>query len=319
MEFLEFNHGESLLWLLLPLAGALAILLKRPAEAVLPSLRLLSAGRPVRHLREWLVVAAMLCLVLALAEPSLNLPEGHAPLSLAITIDLSGSMEARDALAANIGQIPEELLPPRLERAKTLALRILKEQQTDCALVAFARRAYLAAPLTRDQNLLQGRLAALECLTFEDGTAIGEALLCALRSLQNAPAGAILLLSDGVDHADSQGILSALKNARQRKIPALVCPIGGAYPWHPIMDENGRITWRQMGEPADTATLQHIATATGGTLCQSMEALLDQIRKLAHDTPPGKQRISLASWLYLLATILLLFSALPITKGKAST
>ncbi|MBQ6472967.1 MAG: VWA domain-containing protein [Victivallales bacterium] len=318
MDFLSFNHSQSLLWLALPLIGGLATLLKRPAEATLPSLRLLSAGRPVRRHREWLTVAAMVCLALSLAEPSLNLLHGHAPLSIAITMDLSGSMEARDSLGETTPNPPDGLLAPRLERARDIARRMLQEHRTDYALIAFARRAYLASPLTRDEGLLQERLADLECLAFEDGTAIGEAILCALRSLKNAPASAILLLSDGVDHADSQSLRSALNVAQQQGISVLVCPIGNTRPWHQIIDENGRSTWKQMGEPADVATLQNIATATGGTLCRSADELLAQLRTLAATTPPARQTISLVSWLYLLALLLLLSSALPFPIGRFS-
>lgn len=123
-----------------------------------------------RHGPFALFVLALTSLIIALARPVsiVSVPTTQATILLAI--DVSRSMCAMD------------ILPSRLEAAKSAALSFIQEQPhgTQIGIVAFARFAELVQPPTTDQDALE---AAIDTLITGRGTAIGSGIIAALNAI----------------------------------------------------------------------------------------------------------------------------------------
>src|SRR2546429_9714979 len=136
------------------------------------------AGSILLKLR-WLALALF---ILALARPQFGEGETKVTASgvdIVVAIDLSGSMSSEDF----------ELKAQRVNRltiAKDVLEQFISRRPNDrIGLVAFARDAYIAAPLTLDHDFLQQNLERLEIATPDkDGTAIGSAVDAALKRLR---------------------------------------------------------------------------------------------------------------------------------------
>jgi Ca-activated chloride channel family protein len=204
---------------------------------------------------------ALTCTLAALARPEARVAVAREPASIVLVVDMSGSMAADDVrptrLAAAEGAI------------RTFVSRLPKRDRV--GLVTFSSTTSVAAPLTRDRELV------LDALGFAgapgQGTAIGDAIARGVELLTPGPAGrnsslaadpaapdsppmAIILLSDG---AQTRGRLSPLQGAaqaRSRHIPvysvALGTPSG--------VISAGVISLRV---PPDPVTLAGIARSTG--------------------------------------------------------
>src|SRR2546429_2456846 len=136
------------------------------------------AGSILLKLR-WLALALF---IVALARPQLGEGETKVTASgidIVVAIDLSGSMSSEDFELK--GQPAN-----RLTIAKDVLEQFVAKRPNDrIGLVAFARDAYIAAPLTLDHDFLQQNLERLEIATPDkDGTAIGSAVDAALKRLR---------------------------------------------------------------------------------------------------------------------------------------
>src|SRR4030095_1589388 len=175
MRALTFQHWWFLFaLLLLPLAAWLRG--KRGARPafVYSSVTLLknvskssrSRAGALLHSLRWLALAL---LIIALARPQITRTESSVRASgvdIVIALDLSGSMESEDFEVR--GQRVN-----RLTVAKDTISKFIEKRPSDrVGLVAFAGRAYIAAPLTLDHDFLQMNLQRLKLHTLEDGPAI---------------------------------------------------------------------------------------------------------------------------------------------------
>jgi Ca-activated chloride channel homolog len=123
--------------------------LKPPAESALvhPDLALiaqasLSGRRWLRHLPALLYLAAILVAVVALARPTIAVPEAHPQAGIVLALDISLSMRAAD------------VEPSRIDAAKS-ALKVFVHDLPKGAragLVTFAGYATLVVPLTDDHE-----------------------------------------------------------------------------------------------------------------------------------------------------------------------
>ncbi len=214
-----------------------------------------------------LILLALTCAAAALARPELQISVASEQASIALVVDMSGSMSA------------EDVKPTRLAAAQEAVRRFLAKvpEKYRVGLVTFASEPYVAAPLTHDRNLvLQGLVYGS---TFGRGTAIGDALARSVELLEpqangeagtggavappplprtpDAPLAAILLLSDG---AQTRGTLAPLAGARRAKsygIPVYTVALG---------TPNGvlSIGGFERPVPPDPTTLRQIARTTGG-------------------------------------------------------
>lgn len=135
-----------------------------------------------------------LLLVLALARPEWQQDEIEFPRlsrQLMLVVDISGSMS--------------ELMQgrTRLDQVKQVVGSFLAERPHDrVGLVVFGGQSYLFVPKTLDHDLLLYQLQGLRPGMAGSGTAIGDALGLAVRSLrQSEGESAILLLTDGANNA----------------------------------------------------------------------------------------------------------------------
>lgn len=152
--------------------------------------------------RRWLkagcVVGAIASLVIALMQPQWGETEEDVPRrgrDLVVVLDASLSMLAEDAS------------PNRLEYAKSLVQELVARVRADgghrLALVTFAGRAALQAPLTLDYGLFLERLAQVDPARVQiKGTRIDDALRQTLRVSGRLEPGYtdLLLITDGDDH-----------------------------------------------------------------------------------------------------------------------
>jgi Ca-activated chloride channel family protein len=211
-----------------------------------------------------LVLLALTSALAAISRPEANVAVDSEQASIALAVDMSGSMAA------------EDVKPTRLGAAEGAIRRFLKDlpKKYRVGLVTFAVDSYIASPLTNDRNLV---LQALEYNNIpRQGTAIGDALARSVELLHpvatdggsaattgptpadpNRPLSAILLLSDG---AQTSGVLAPLDGAARAKsygIPVYTVALG---------TPDGVITRGGFSRPVppDPATLRQIAKTTGG-------------------------------------------------------
>jgi Ca-activated chloride channel family protein len=213
-----------------------------------------------------LIALALTCATAALARPQVRVSVASEQASIALVVDMSGSMSA------------EDVKPTRLAAAQEAVRLFLRRipAKYRVGLVTFSSEAYVAAPLTYDRGLVVQGLVYSS--TFGQGTAIGDALARSVELLQpqangeatggvavpppvarapDGPLSAILLLSDG---AQTRGVLAPLEGAQRAKsygIPVYTVALGTP----------GGVLRRGGFErpvPPDPATLRQIAQATGG-------------------------------------------------------
>ena len=209
---------------------------------------------------------ALLLFVFAMARPQWG--EGTekiraSGIDIAVAFDLSGSMLAEDF----------QLNGQRANRA-AVAKKVLKGFVDDrpadrIGLVAFAGRAYIAAPLTLDHDFLLANLDRLEAgsQAIEDGTAIGSASSAGLNRLRDLDSESrlIILMTAGQNNAGTVAPLTAAEAAELLGVKVYTIGVGtrGVAPM-PYTDAFGRKRYRNVEVNIDEETLRKIAEQTGG-------------------------------------------------------
>jgi Ca-activated chloride channel family protein len=219
-----------------------------------------AAGRVLPLLR-WLALAL---LIVALARPQWMESETTQKASgvdIVLAIDLSGSMESED-FKLNGQQVN------RLVIAKDVLRQFIERRPSDrIGLVAFAGRAYIAAPLTLDHAFLQLNLERLELHTIEDGTAIGSGLSASVNRLRDLQSKSkiVILMTDGQNNAGQIPPLTAAEAAEALKVKVYTIGVGtrGTAPM-PVRDVFGRKGYRNVPVDIDEETLKSISQKTGG-------------------------------------------------------
>ncbi len=224
------------------------------------SLRQSRASVTLRQLR-WLALAL---LVVALARPRIG--EGEVTVSasgidIVVAMDFSMSMAAEDF----------ELGGKRVNRvavAKDVLEKFIRKRTNDrIGIVAFAGRAYVAAPLTLDHPFLMERLEQLRLGIIEDGTAIGSGLTAALNRLRDLPSKSriVILMTDGQNNAGKVPPMTAAEAAEALKVKVYTIGIGtrGTAPY-PQTDVFGKIRYVPMEVNIDEELMHKIADKTGG-------------------------------------------------------
>ena len=253
------------------------------AKLTLPSLKNVKGDKPSWFHRAripvWLLVAAAICALLSqLKVPTTLHSQEFGKLNLMFVMDFSGSMEASDWPEDK--PLPEtvtaDILPPsRIAVAKEKLRWLLANHHGDShiGLVTFARRPYLICPLMNGTAILEERMEQITTDDFEDGTAIGDAINLAVRSLKTADGPkAIVLLSDGVDHSqDDKAPLLAAEAAAKADIVIHTVGIGGKHAYHPVNTDGG-MEWRPVGEELNEPQLTEIARLTNGQYVKASDA-----------------------------------------------
>lgn len=232
-----------------------------------------------RHIPPLLFLLGLASLVVALARPeaAINLPRIEGTVILAF--DVSGSMAATD------------LQPTRMDAAKAVAREFVQRQPptVQIGVVAFSDGGFAIQPPSNDQKQI---LAAIDRITPQRGTSIGQGILASLKTIRSdvdpmprrystleptvqpqrqATSAAIVLLTDGENTGPPDPNDAAEAAA---KLGVRVYPIGIGSTTGTTLDVNGFSVFTQLDETA----LQQIAELTNGAYFSAERQ--DQLRTI---------------------------------------
>ena len=258
-----------------------------------------------RHTSHWIPVLLALALGLAATGPEWRTPlRGVAPVvDFAVVLDGSSSMKILDR--------PDE---DRWHAARrTLAQFVLRRPDDRFALILFSAHPVTLSPLTSDHMRLLRMLARLDIDSRDDGTAIGSALMTAVRRLENSPARSrvILLITDGVQNRGRVTPIEAAEEAHRNGIRIHAVAIGSNGESLVPLEGGG---FARLRVEVDHATLKQVAHLTGGEafsaedpsgLARSLAAV-DQLEKTLLPVDPPTEGQPLALWCLLAAGLLAL-------------
>jgi Ca-activated chloride channel family protein len=168
--------------------------------------------------------------------------------SVVLVTDTSGSMEATD------------VSPSRLAAAQSAAERFLDRvpDALQVGLVGYADAAHTVLAPTQDRAAMR---TAVEGLGADGGTATGEALASALRTLgrrdKDGPPAAVVLLSDGAT-TTGRDPLAVAREARAGGVPVYTVALGT--PDGIVETPDGQV----LPVPPDPEALRGIARLSGG-------------------------------------------------------
>lgn len=242
------------------------------------SLELVASGH--RSLRERLafvppvlLALAALALAIALAGPRTGNAVSEVEregISIAVVVDRSGSMDARDFVEGDHGT-------SRLDVVKRIFKEFVKgggvfgEGRPDdlIGIVAFARHADGLCPLTLDHGSVLAILDELRTPTEadEDGTAVGDALALAVERLrrQETKSKVAILLTDGVHNAGDVLPVEAAELAARFGIKVYAIGAGyNGYAPFPVRRADGTTSLQRVAVEFDEASLRQIAEKSGG-------------------------------------------------------
>lgn len=176
-------------------------------------------------------------------------------IDIIITMDVSGSMLARD------------FLPNRLEASKKVAKEFIDSRHGDrIGLVAYAGEAFTACPATLDYDIVKAQIDHLESGFLAPGTAIGIGLGTAVTRLRNdsLPSKVIILLTDGVNTYNDITPETAAQLAKAKNVRVYTIGVGsmGIAPF-PVFTPFG-VRYENQPVEIDEVMLTHIASETGG-------------------------------------------------------
>jgi Ca-activated chloride channel family protein len=279
MTFLEPGR----LWLLVAVAllAVLYVVAQRRRRryavrfAALPLLERVAPRGPGwrRHAPAFAFLLMAMALVTGFARPEAEVRIPREEATVIIALDVSTSMRAQD--------VP----PNRFEVAREAARDFvdLLPERFNIGIVAFAQSVKVAVPPTTDRVLIG---QALDDLTLEGGTAIGDALTASVKTIRPAtgdgdtatgkrklPPARVVLLSDGGNSAGSPieaGIETAVGAGIAVSTIAYGTPEG-------VVPLQGRI----LRVPVDEAALRLIADETGGVAYKA--ATKDELKKVYED------------------------------------
>lgn len=238
-----------------------------------------------------LVAVAMAAFAVAAAGPqwgTRTVESRTRAMEVVLAVDLSNSMLA------------EDVSPNRLEHARLLVRRLMRELPGDrIGLVAFAGRAYVLAPLTSDHGALRLYVDALDPdVLSRGGSSLSSAVRQAtdlLEGTQRAGADrAIVLISDGEALEDGEAVSQAAERAANAGVVVHTVAVGtdeGA----PVPDRDPQ-TGRRSGykrhasgevvvSRTNAETLAGIAGRTGGDFVRlgspdGTNRLVDALREM---------------------------------------
>jgi len=313
---------EHPLWLLVVLALAatwLVIAARRPPPAIAwPAWpEALAAGARRRDLGRTLAIAsragALSLIGVALAGP---VSEHRAPplpgegLDLVLVLDTSDSMRALDAEVD--GQWHTRFDLARQVVARFAERRIAEGDRV--GLVVFGETAFTQCPLTSDGRLLSAALARVAPGMAGGATALGDALVLAVKRVSRgdaapaaAPSGAatplagrlVVLLTDGRSNAGAVPPDVATGVALGRGVRVHTVGIGGTgqVAMEPADGAVGRGLHFERHD-LDADTLRAVAASTGGRYfaahssadLAAVYAEIDSLERVARSTPPRQSR-----------------------------
>ena len=298
-----------MLLLFAPLAIAAWRLLRRGRRA---GIRFSAVGRipakaagwraRVAALTPFVLLAGLSLLVVAAARPRTSLAREKKSvdaIAIAMTVDVSGSMEALDLTPLGEKFSRETT---RLAVVKKLFAKFVEQRPDDLiGLVTFGGYAATRSPLTADHEALLNVLKGVEIPSIavdaqgqaiardEQMTAIGDGLATALARLKDAKPKTkiVILLSDGVSNTGAVEPDEAAAAAAKMGGKVYAIGVGTRARHTPIFGRDffGRTTVQYANMTFDEKQLKSIAQKTGGTYFpvndrDSLEKALQEIDEL---------------------------------------
>lgn len=215
--------------------------------------------------KAFLLIAAFICIVIALTEPKWN-PRAQKiqrrGRDVCILLDTSRSMLA------------EDIKPSRLERSKIAIRDLLETLSGDrIAIVTFAGNSTVKCPLTQDYAFVRMVLADISTeSTSRGGTMIGDAIRKATEDVfdrQSREYKDIILITDGEDHESFP--VQAAEKAAAEGIRIIAIGLGDEDQGSriPVTGPNGEKTFmkyqgQEIWSKLDADTLRKIVYATEG-------------------------------------------------------
>ncbi|MEO8269903.1 MAG: VWA domain-containing protein [Aureliella sp.] len=290
--------------MLLPLIAWLLFAPRRRSAIRFSSLKLAQQLRPtLRQRMAWLpavlTLAAIVFLVLGIARPREGREQTIAEsqgIAIEMVVDRSGSMRAMDF------QIDGEHVDRLTAIKKVAGDFVTGDKDLDgrfsdlVGLITFAGYADGETPPTLDHAFLVAQLNSARIVSnrSEDGTAIGDAISLSVEKLnaldarqkEKVKSKVIILLTDGENNAGELEPIQAAELAQTMGIKIYTIGVGtkGEAPV-PVTDVFGRSTVQMMPVNIDEATLEKVASITGGkyfraTDTDSLKAIYGEIDKL---------------------------------------
>jgi len=240
------------------------------------------AGLRVRlaRLPAGLLALATLALAVALAGPRTGDETTEVQregIAIVMALDRSGSMDARDFIAADYSVSRLQALKG-VFREFVLGGKAGPGRPDDLiGLVAFGTYADGVCPLTLDHGNLLNILDQIEVAQAhsESATAVGEGLGLAVERLldSDAQSRVVILLTDGVNNAGELAPLQAAELATEHGIKVYTIGAGGnGYAPMPMTGPDGRQYLRRALVEMDEKTLREIAQRTGGAYFHAQDA-----------------------------------------------
>ena len=277
-----------LLLLSLPLCAAAWRLFRRGRKA---GIRFSAVGRlpaktagwraKVAALTPFVLLAGLALLVVAAARP--RSPLAHESrsvdaIAIAMTVDVSGSMDALD-LTPKGERFSRETT--RLAVVKKLFAQFVEKRPDDLiGLVTFGGYASTRSPLTADHEALLNVLRGVQISSVaydaqgraisgdEQMTAVGDGLATALARLKDAKPKSkiVILLSDGVSNTGAVEPAEAAAAAKKMGVKVYAIGVGTRSRRTPIIGRDffGRETVQYADMTFDERQLKSIARTTGG-------------------------------------------------------
>ncbi len=185
------------------------------------------AGResPLMNWEPWLKMLIFSLLVIALAKPFVYDAAGgrhKKGRDLVLAIDASGSM-------AQSGFNDKDRFRNKYETTLDLSSEFIRHRFDDnMGVVIFGTFAYTASPLTYDLEALESMLKMTTVGIAGESTAIGDALMQAMRTLSygEAQSKAVILLTDGYHNAGKVSPKTAVAKAKAEGIRIYTVGVG---------------------------------------------------------------------------------------------
>ncbi|MGL4897812.1 MAG: VWA domain-containing protein, partial [Cetobacterium sp.] len=203
-----YNFKIPYILILIPIVTYLFFRKRSQGAIKVPGIQIIkkySKGSKKHLLGRVFMYLSTVFMILALARPQLT-TEGKVVkkdgIDIAIALDLSKSMEARD------------FNPNRLEKSKELLNEFVDKRPNDrLSLVVFGGEAYTKVPLTFDHSVLKNMISNIttDDITSNNRTAIGMGLGVALNRLKdsNSKSKIIILMTDGENNSGEMSPIGA--------------------------------------------------------------------------------------------------------------
>ena len=260
----------------------------------------------LRHLLFLLRISVITLLIIILARPQSEkineeITEG---IDIVITLDISGSMLARD------------FKPNRLEASKNIAIEFINKQEYDrIGLVVFSSESFTQCPVTIDHTVLINMFKDIKQGLIDDGTAIGYGLATAVNNIKESKSKSkiIILLTDGENNAGDIDPLIAADLAAKYDIKVYTIGVGkNGFADMPVQTIFGERI-QKVEVKIDEETLKIISEKTGGKYFRAtdnmkLKEIYEEIDKLEKDKIKEKsQKIREEKFMIFLIPALILF------------